>query len=213
MQARFEQQDPRAADRARHIKAHAVKISRHIGGPVVERRPRAGHQRNIVGDIVPVLVPAGRQEIRREESRQCGSFRSRPRHHDGIVTTKPAEIVAIRRRLRERCGCRRVALRPRNRPGKPAGRALLCRFQAGLQEPLLRKLRIVVEDQVVDRIMCFAYCTLPSSVRMAPVECMARLKISRPGQFDCEVVHHDKSTSSAGRPLKSCAETRATLSA
>ena len=80
----------------------------------------------------------------------AAAFRGRPRHYDGIVAAKAAEVVALRRRLRERCRRRRVAMRPRNRPGEAAGRALQRRRQAGPLEPLGRKLRIVVEDQVVN---------------------------------------------------------------
>jgi hypothetical protein len=100
------------ADRAREVETQFVIIPRHIGSPVVEGCAEAGHQRNVVGNIAPVLVPTRWQVIRREVRGPVATGQAR---EDGRSSSSVP----------------------------PAGR---------LPEPFRWGLRIVIEDQIVDRV-------------------------------------------------------------
>ena len=151
VQARLEQKDARLSDLAREVQAEAVIVAGHVGLFVVERGPAAGHQRHVTRDVMPVFVPGRREVTGREQGGECRRFRRRPGDHDRVdLALEPREVVALGRRLGERC-CDRCCVCGPGRHGwqSLARGAQRCRH-AGRSEPLLRVLRVVVEPQILD---------------------------------------------------------------
>ena len=148
MQARLEQQHPRRADGARKVEAEAVIVAGHFRLAAVERRPGAGHQRNVGGDIVPVFVPRRGRIAGREQARHRRRLRGRPGDDDGVVAMEAREAVGRggdpvqRRPLRRRPG------RPRHLPGERGGGR--GDVQPDREEAPVRVRRIEIENNVID---------------------------------------------------------------